>query len=195
MRRLAAAAAAAVALVSSAAAAPPTSRHFFPLRAGNEWTFENQRYGGSDTLSVPRVTGRVFRLTGFPGTQSLRVRWSGQTLQAWDGRERRLEPFLRLGARAGTSYAVDLSQPFWDGVRITVVSRRASFVNPVLGRRHAGIVRLAVSPSPELSDAGVTGLWFAPRIGPVRWAEQSIAGPVEHFLSRARVDGRTIAGR
>jgi hypothetical protein len=192
MRRLAVAAAAVV-LVPSAVAAPPTSRHFFPLRAGNEWTFENQRYGGSDTLSVAGAGAGVFRLTGFPGTQSLRVRWSGQTVQAWDGRERRWEPFLRLGARAGTSYAVDLAQPFWGGVRITVVSRRASFFNPVLGRRHAGAVRLAVAPSPELSDAGVTGLWFAPRIGPVRWVEQSIAGPVEHVLSRARVSGRTIA--
>jgi hypothetical protein len=195
MRRLAAAAAAAVVLVPSAAAAPPTGRQSFPLRAGNEWTFENRRYGGSDTLSVSPAPAGAFRLTGFPGAPSLRVRWSGQTLQAWDGRERRWEPFLRLGARAGTRYAVDLSQPFWDGVRVTVVSRRASFFNPVLGRRHVGIVRLGVSPSPELSDAGVTGLWFAPRIGPVRWVEQSIAGPVEHVLSRARVSGRTIAGR
>jgi hypothetical protein len=194
MRRLAVAAAAVV-LVPSAVAAPPNGRQFFPLAGGNEWTFENRRYGGSDTLSVSRAGAGVFRLTGFPGAPSLRVRWSGQTLHAWDGRERRWEPFLRLGARAGTSYAVDLSQPFWDGVRITVVSRRASFVNPVLGRRHAGLVRLAVSPSPDLSDAGVTGLWFAPRIGPVRWVEQSIAGPVEHFLSRARVNGRTIARR
>lgn len=187
--------AAAILLVPSAAAAPPTSREFFPLRAGNEWTFENRRYGGSDTLSVSRTGAGVFRLTGFPGAPSLRVRWSGSALQAWDGRRRRWEPFLRLGAPAGTRYPVDLSQPLWDNVRITVVSRRATFFNPVLGRRHIGTVRLAVRPSPELADAGVTGLWFAPRIGPVRWVEQSIAGPVEHFLSRARVSGSTITGR
>jgi hypothetical protein len=195
MRGLAVAAAAAVVLVPSAAGAPPTAPQLFPLRAGNQWTFENRRYGGEDGLSVDRASGREFRLVGFPGAPLLRVRWSGQTLQAWDRLERRWEPFLRLGARAGTTYTVDLPQPLWGGVRVTVASRRASFFNPVLRRRHSGAVRLSIAPSPELSDAGVTGLWFAPRLGPVRWAEQSIAGPIEHFLSRARVSGRTIARR
>jgi hypothetical protein len=190
MHRLAVAAAALV-LVPSAGALPGGSR-FFPLQAGNEWTFENRRYGGEDTVSVARATAGVFRLVDFPGTSSLRVRWSGKTLQAWDGEQRRWEPFLRLGARAGTSYAVDLPQPLWGGVRVTIASRRATFFNPVLGRRHSGALRLSIGPSPELADAGVTGLWFAPGIGPVRWAEQSIAGPVEHFLSRARVSGRAI---
>jgi hypothetical protein len=193
--RLLAVAAAAVVLVPPAAALPGGSRQFFPLRGGNEWTFENRRYGGEDTVSVARASAGVFRLVGFPGAPSLRVRWSGQTVQAWDGAERRWEPFLRLGARAGTTYAVDLSQPLWSGVRVTVASRRASFFNPVLRRRHSGAVRLSIGPSPELSDAGVTGLWFAPRLGPVRWVEQSIAGPVEHVLARARVGGTVIGSR
>jgi hypothetical protein len=191
MHRLAVAAAA-VLLVPSAAASPGSSRHFFPLQVRNAWTFENRRYGGEDTVSVARARAGVFRLVGFPGAPSLRVRWSGQTLQAWDGVERRWEAFLRLGARAGTTYVVNLPQPFWSRVRVTVASRRASFFNPVLRRRHSGAVRLSIGPSPELSDAGVTGLWFAPRLGPVRWVEQSIAGPVEHVLARARVGGTVI---
>ncbi len=180
-------------LVPSAAALPGSSRHYFPLRPGNEWTFADLRYGGAETLSVARGGAGTFRLAGFPGAPNLRVRWSAQTLQAWDAGDRRWEALLRLGARAGTSYRVDLPQPFWSGAQITVASRRATFYNAALRRSHTATVRLAIRPSPELSDAGVTGLWFAPRLGLVRWVEQSIAGPIEHVLSGARI-GRTAIG-
>jgi hypothetical protein len=180
-------------LVPSAAALPEDSRHFFPLQPRNEWTFENVRYGGAETLSVGRASPGVFRLIGFPGAGTMRVRWSGQTLQAWDGEDRRWEALLRLGAPVGTKYAVDLPQPLWSRVQVTVASRRAAFYNPRLRRRHSGTVRLSLLPNPDLADAGITDLWFAPRLGPVRWVEQSIAGPVEHLLARARI-GRTTIG-
>jgi hypothetical protein len=176
----------ALVLVPAAASLPGGSRHFFPLEPRNEWTFENLQYGGAETLTVSRAGAGVFRLEGFPGARSLRVRWSGQTLQAWDTNDRRWEALLRLGAPAGTSYAVDLAPALWSNVRVTVASRRATVHNPVLGRSYSGAIRLALRPDPGLADAGITGIWFAPGVGPVRWIEQSIAGPVEHVLARAR---------
>jgi hypothetical protein len=174
-------------VVPSAAALPGSSRQFFPLQVRNEWTFENLQYGGAETLTVMRADRGTFRLVGFPGAPSLRVRWSGQTLQAWDARDRRWEALLRLGAPAGTTYTVDLPQPLWSRVQVTVASRRATVYNPVQRRSYSGALRLALRPNPELSDAGLTDLWFAPRVGPVRWVEQSIAGPVAYVLSRARL--------
>ena len=181
MRRLVVA----VALVAaaSAAALPGGSRHYFPLAPGKEWTFENRQYGGEETITVARAGAGVYRLDGFPGAQSLRVRWLGQTLQAWDTKDRRWEGLLRLGAPAGTTYSVDLPQPLWSNVRVTVASRRAAVNNPVLRRTFSGAIRFALRPDPDLADAGLTGIWFAPGIGPVRWIEQSIAGPVEHVLT------------
>jgi hypothetical protein len=187
VHRLAVAVAVAVVLVPSADALPGNGRQFFPLGVRNEWTFQNLRYGGAETLSVGRAGAGVFRLSGFPGAPSLRVRWSGQTLQAWDGRDRRWEALLRLGASAGTRYTVDLPQPLWSRVQVTVASRQATVYNPVQRRSYSGTLRLALRPNPDLADAGLIGLWFAPRVGPIRWVEQSIAGPVEHVLSRARV--------
>jgi hypothetical protein len=187
VHRLAVAVAAGLVLVPSASALPPTGREFFPLRVGNVWAFENLRFGGTDTLTVTGASSGVFRLSGFPGAPSLRVRWSGQTLQAWDAGDRRWEALLRLGARAGATYAVDLPQPLWDRVTVTVASRRATVFNPVQRRSYSGVLRLAVRPNPELADAGLTGLWFAPRVGPIRWVEESIAGPVRHELTRARL--------
>lgn len=183
MQRPAVVLALALVLAPLAAAAPEGGRDLFPLQSRSEWTYQNLRYGGAEQLTASRAPGGAFRLAGFPGAPSLRVRWSGQTLQAWDGEDRRWEAWLRLGAPAGTSYAVDLPQPLWAGVRVTVASRRATIYNPVLRRSHAGALRLSVRPNPELADAGLTDLWFVPRVGLVRWIEQSIAGPVAYVLT------------
>jgi len=191
MQRLAVAVA--LLLVPSAAALPANGRQLFPLEPRNEWTFEDLRYGGESALSVTRAGAGAFGLDGFPGAPELRVRWSGETLRAWDAEDRRWEALLRLGARAGTTYAVDLPQPLWRGVHVTVASRRATVYNPVLRRSHSGAVRLSVRPDPDLADAGLTELWFVPRVGLVRWVEESIAGPVVHVLSSARI-GRTAIG-
>jgi hypothetical protein len=175
----------ALVLVTSAAALSGGSRHFFPLERGNEWTFENLQYGGAETTTVVRADAGIFRLDGFPGAPSLRVRWLGQTLQAWDTEQRRWEALFRFGAPAGTTYSVDLAQPLWRRVRVTLSSRRATVRNPVLRRTHSGTIRFTVRPDPDLADAGLTGIWFAPGVGPVRWVEQSIAGQVEHVLAHA----------
>jgi hypothetical protein len=177
--------AAALVVVPLAAALPAGSRHFFPLERGNQWTFENVQYGSEETIAVTRANDGVFRLENFPGAPSFRIRWLGQTLQAWDTRNRRWEALLRFGAPVGTSYNVDLAEPLWSRVRVTVASRRATVKNPAPGRTHAGTIRFTVRPDPDLADAGLTGIWFAPGVGPVRWVEESIAGPVEHVLTRA----------
>jgi hypothetical protein len=184
--------AAALVFVSWAAAAPDNERRFFPLQARSQWAFEELRYGGTSRMTVTSARGGVFRLDGFPGAPDLRVRWSGKALQAWDKEQRRWEPLLRLGAATGTTYRVDLPAPLWNGARVTVASRRATVSNPVLRRSHEGTVRLAVRPPADLSDAGVTGLWFAPKVGLVRWVEASIAGPTAHVLSSARIGGKTV---
>ena len=186
MRALAAVVA--LVIVSSAAAAE-SDRRFFPLQVANEWTFEDTDFGGDSSMRVPWRRAGVFQLAGFPGASELRVRYSGETLQAWDQRQRRWEALLRLGAAAGTTYQVYLPAPFWSGARVTVSSRRATAPNQVLRRSYKGTLRLVVRPPAGLSDAGVTGLWFAPRIGLVRWEEQSFTGPRVHVLSRVRIAG------
>lgn len=170
---------AAATLLASAAGSP------FPLAGGNHWTLRDaQTSARADVAVERRASGLV--LTGFPGAGDLRVRARGGAVQAWDPVQRRWEPFLRLGASAGTRYAVRLGRTaLWRNVVVTVASRNA--VAPdAADRIHRGCIRLAVRSKAPIADAGVEELVFAPRVGPVRVTETTIAGPRTLLLSGYR---------
>jgi hypothetical protein len=177
---------------SAATCADDARPSYFPLGQGNRWTYEDTRTGGEARMSTIRVGPGVFRLDGFPGASALRVRQAGGVLQAWDAGQRRWEAFLRLAARKGTTYRVDLPNPLWRDVRVTVSSRSAVVRAEPMKRSFSKAVRLTLRPRPGLSDAGITSMVFAPGVGLVHWEELSFTGAVTHALSSARVDGRTI---
>ena len=112
-----------VALIFAAAAASAPSPSLFPLADGNRWLLSDGARART-AISVER-RGPAYVLDGFPGTAALRVRAAGQAVQAWDAGQARWEPFLRLDARAGTTYVVDLTgTALWRSVVVTVVSRQ-----------------------------------------------------------------------
>jgi hypothetical protein len=84
---------------------PPSA---LPLAAGNRWVLRDAELGGTQAIAVTRSAAGLV-LHGLPGAGDLRVRTAGRAVVAWDPADRRWEPFLRLGAAAGTTYAVDLA--------------------------------------------------------------------------------------
>ena len=169
-----------LALAGPACGSSGATSSYFPLAHGNRWTFD------TTTIAAARVRPGVFRLDGFPGADGLRVRWSNGVLQAWDSGQRRWEAFLRLGAPKGTTYRVDLPEPLWEDVRVTVASRSATVKVDPLERSFSRAVRLSLRPSPGLADAGITSMVFAPGVGLVRWEELTFGGPVTHELESVR---------
>jgi hypothetical protein len=164
-----------VALVFAAAAASAPSPILFPLADGNRWLLRDAERGATSLVSVRRQGGG-FMLHGFPGAGDLRVRADGEALQAWDSRQARWEPFLPLGARAGTTQAVDLgATDLWRSVLVTVASRNATVENDD-GSERRGCTLLTFRSKGKLVDAGLEEMAFAPRVGPVRIVEQTIAG-------------------
>jgi hypothetical protein len=128
-------------------------------------------------------SGSALVLRGFPGTGPQRVRGLGDAVQARDSSQQRWEPFLRLGAPAGTSYAVYLADsPLWRSVVVTIASRHA-VVEDANGRTLRNCVRLVVRQRKPVADAGVEELVFAPGVGPARIVEQTIAGPRTFLLA------------
>lgn len=163
--------------------APPT---LLPLADGNRWVLRDVESRSTATISADRTpSGLVLR--GLPGAGDLRVRASGGSVQAWDRANARWEPFLRLGAPAGTRYRVDLAgAPLWRSVTVTVASRSA-IVRDLRGKTLRNCVRLTFASGKAIADAGLEELVFAPRVGFVRTSEQTIAGPRVRVLSGLRL--------
>ena len=75
---------------------------YLPLADGNRWVLRDDGGAAAQSISVGRgATGLMLR--GVPGAGDLRVRAVGQSIEAWDPAGARWEPFLRLGAPAGTN--------------------------------------------------------------------------------------------
>ena len=176
----------AVALLGcGAAAAGPPQPSLFPLGDGNRWTFRSMTVGGVRTVAVEQRPGGLV-LNGFPGVGPLRVRTTGRTVEAWDATDQRWEALLRFGAPTGSAYRVSLGEaPLWRGAVVTLTSKQAT-VRASGGRAYRACTRFTLRPPAKLADAGVLELSFAPGIGPVRWVEQSIAGPREWALASYR---------
>lgn len=157
----------------------------FPLADGNRWTFRSVELNGVHTIAVERAPqGLVLR--GLPGAPSLRVRWLGQTVQAWDTGNRRWEAILRFGEPAGSSYRVNLAETvLWRNVVVTVGSKQAR-VEDYAGRERRA-TRFVFASKSKIADAGLEWMAFAPGVGPVRIAEQTIAGTRELALTGHRL--------
>jgi len=142
----------------------------FPLAPGTHWTLRDVHSGAKTTISVAK--GRV--LHGLPGDGNVRVRSVGKTVQAWD--RGHWEDWFRFGVKAGTRYKVALgSTMLWRDVDVHVVSKRAS-ARDYHRKVHHGCTRFAFEVG-GVADAGVTGMTFCPRVGPVRFSESTIGGP------------------
>jgi hypothetical protein len=145
---------------------------FFPLAPGTHWTLRDLDSGAKTTISVGK--GRV--LHGFPGVGNVRVRSVGKTVQAWDAKDGRWEPWLRFGTKVGRRYMVRLaSTPLWQSVEVGVASKTAT-VRDYHGKAYRGCTRFVFQVG-GVADAGLTEMTFCPRVGPVRYSETSIAGP------------------
>jgi hypothetical protein len=164
-----------------------TQRSLLPLEVGKTWQLYDERTGvRRASVAVVRQaepTGVVLR--GFPGLPEARVRRNGAAVEAWDPARSGWEPFLRLGAPAGTSYRVDLSQTLlWRNVVVTVAARDAT-VADAEGRQVRDAVRLTFRYRGTLADAGLEELVFAPGVGLARVVEMTIAGPRVSVLERS----------
>ena len=168
---------------SADSSAPPA---LLPLADGNRWVLRDVESSSTTTVSVDRTSAGLV-LRDIPGAAELRVRAVGAAVQAWDPAAGRWEPFLRLGAAAGTRYAVDLTRaPLWRSLRVTVASREA-IVHDARGKTLRNCVKLTFRSLKPVADAGLEELTFAPGIGLVRTVETTIAGPREHVLASLRL--------
>ena len=154
----------------------------FPLAPGHRWTFRDVDSGTKIEMSV-RQDGR---LHGFPGTDVLRVRRRGQTVQVRDRRDQRWENLFRFGAKVGASYRVRLAgYVLWESVRVRAASKTAAVLD-YRGHVHRGCTRFEFGHLTPVADVGLLEMAFCPRVGLLRFSETTIGGPRTFALASFR---------
>lgn len=155
---------------------------YFPTRPGLIWEYagspieSNRRIGlvGIER-SEPPLT---YLVEGFQGTFRVRKADDGKIMMVTDTGE---FLFLDLNAEEGASWTIEGdADNLLTGSVVTMISRNARLEVPY--GQFGNVLQLAVKPNPQLADAGVTEMWFAPGFGLVKWSETTFAGPQTYDL-------------
>ncbi|MEZ5364566.1 MAG: BsuPI-related putative proteinase inhibitor [Bryobacterales bacterium] len=169
------------------------SARFFPLAEGNSWTYNIDRFGPEEGVTVSvgapvEMHGvAYFPVRGFAADEALlRADANGRVLQyiAEEGREALWYDFsLPIGGTWTPQTPDDCTGPATIGARNETASLPAGVFRET--------VTVEYGPG-GCADAGIGEEVFAAGIGLVRRTETTIAGPRTMQLARARVGGRTI---
>jgi len=181
-----------VTAISAGVAHANHSKKYFPLDSGNSWTFARYHPAVQHapwTMTVVQATRGMAWVVGMPGFENgVWLSWGGETLYAWNASEGAWKPWLRFGARSGTTYTVNLGRPMWTQTRVTVDSNSDRVRNAVLGSTFYNCKRFSFSPLNP--DAGMVNMYFAPTYGLVQWSKRSGLTPTSGALMSAVLSGK-----
>ncbi len=168
---------------------------YFPLAAGNSWTYRVDRLGPEDGVTIevgePTQIGGVtyFAVSGIGGASFLLRNDSRGRLVEYRRDQRREALWFDFGAPVGGTWAPEL--PGGCTGQATLAARNEPASVPAGTFRETATIRYGRS---DCADAGVSEDIFAAGVGLLRRTEITIAGPRTMSLARARVNGRTIDG-
>lgn len=174
----------AIAAFALVAAAVPAHANEFVSDSRTDW-YRYTGPGGQDVRSqIQSETGGWRLWDEFAGFGSVWVfTYPGYDwFWIWDGQD--AVPIANLSGQVGSSRTIDIGQ---NRGRATVVARSQTLTTP------AGTFNdvTQVSFTTSIPDAGVSSIWFARGVGPVKYETQSIAGPRAFQLASASVGGRS----
>jgi hypothetical protein len=161
---------------------------YFPLHSDALWT-----YGGSPLEIARTMTLRAdtepssghFIWEGPFGTQRVILTEDGLLAEVTDSGLRTL---LDFSAQSGDLRTIDVvSDDLISGSQVTVLETGIS--KPVSFGAFDNVIHFELRPPEGLSDAGVTDLWFAPKIELIAFAEITIAGPQTYELAATAIPG------
>ena len=156
---------------------------YFPTRPGIVW-----EYAGSPLKTMRKIgmvgidrkmPASIYLWEGFQGDLRVRKTDDGKIMFVADKGE---YLFLDLNAKEGASWTIEGdSNSLLNGSVATLISRNARLEVPY--GQFGNVLHLAIKPNPQLADAGVTEMWFAPGIGLVKWTETTFAGAQTYNLT------------
>lgn len=165
-------------------------QNYLPLKQGNAWTYQNQKWGNEVVQKVASEYYGMYYVEGFLG-EGKWLAYVGNTLYAWNDAAQQWGVLFRFGAPTGTTYPIDQGGLF-SNVSVRVDSRTAVFQDTVMQQNFYNCIRFTFKYATPIFDAGIGSMTFAPGVGLVETTSQSIAGPVQVVLKSAVVGTKRI---
>jgi len=166
---------------------------YFPLAAGNSWTYKIDRFGPEEGVTVEvREPVEIEGVAYFPvaglGSASVLLRHDARgRLLEYKREEGREALWFDFGAPVGGNWTPELP----DGCtgEASLAARHEPATVPAGTFSETAVIRYGPG---ACADAGVSEDVFAAGVGLLRRTETTIAGPRTMSLTRARVNGRTV---
>lgn len=181
----------AVLLSIAASTAVHAQTEYFPQHTDALWT-----YGGSPreiarslTMRLDDADAGVYAWDGPFGTQSVVLTEDGLLEEVTDTGRRTL---LDFAAPAGGSWVIaDVgTDDLVTNSTVTVADRTMS--KTVSFGTFENVIHFRLTPPSGLADAGVTDLWFAPKVGLIAFEEITIAGAQTYELAAMAIPGDAV---
>lgn len=172
-------------LLSASAAYADHYQQYFPLKKGNSWTYLNQKWGNDATMKVADSYYGIHYVDGLLGGK-MWVGFGGNTLYTWDEDASQWRALFRFGAAVGTKYM------YGSNLQVTVESKSAEVYDSLFDHTFKNCIRFTFQHIPMMFDAGLMEMTFAPNVGLITSASQSIVGPVSTLLKSAVLNGKKL---
>lgn len=160
---------------------------YFPLHTDALWTYGGSPMEIARTLTMQATSDSssgVYSWDGPFGRRTVRLNDDGQLIDVAGDTETIL---LDFSAEPGASWTIDLGDDILTGSLVSVESRDVE--KSVSFGAFENVLHFAVTPPAGLRDAGLTDLWFAPKIGLIAYEEVTIAGPQTYELAAMAIPG------
>jgi hypothetical protein len=152
---------------------------YFPLHSEITWTYGGNPLEIARTITLREVADHPgqYAWDGPLGNQTVSATEQGVLVDVSEGEVR---PLLDFRAGAGQSWTISASNDLVDGTSVTVVE--------ILGKKTVpfgtfeNVIHFQMQPPERLRDAGLTDLWFAPKVGLIAYQKITIAGPQTYEL-------------
>ncbi|MGD8939877.1 MAG: BsuPI-related putative proteinase inhibitor [Gammaproteobacteria bacterium] len=162
-----------------------SASHYVPWEQGDYGIYKGSPFGNVIKSTVDQSFDSRKHFTQFAGFTDLWILPRDEKVYVYDSRNYQISLLTDFSAAVGFQSRVSLKPC---NVGTTTIAAKGLTVRVPAGTFN-DVVQLDLTPN--CADAGVTSIWFAAGVGPIKWTESNIAGVVTFELTEGMIAGQS----